>query len=196
MQDRSSDLGDVVEIYKDPGENSLGVRPTLFTTRFPLSTALDFSLPATIYPDSRRPPTLGRDVAPAQPLDGSTLFHGGSTHILQTYPAPFSYSIEQSACLPAGRHRAKRKYQTLLSGQLLNLQEMQSPACLNLKIPHRAKCIAHSVTKTVTAKDGVFPPTDWGRGRRVRKSLKNKKPIPFPKKRSKFISRPYTYSMG
>jgi hypothetical protein len=32
---------------------------------------------------------LGPGCRPTQPLNGSTLSHGGSTHILPTYPAPF-----------------------------------------------------------------------------------------------------------
>jgi hypothetical protein len=40
------------------------------------------------FPRQRRPFAWGRDVAPTQPLNGSTLSHGGSTHILPTDPAP------------------------------------------------------------------------------------------------------------
>ena len=41
-------------------------------------------------PRQRRPFAWGRDVAPVQPLNGSILSHGGSTHILPSYPTPFS----------------------------------------------------------------------------------------------------------
>jgi hypothetical protein len=62
--------------------------------------------------------------------------------------------VQSLACLLNPSHSAWRIGHgvnlDLLSELLSNLQEMQSLACPNLRIPHRAKSIARSVIKTVT----------------------------------------------
>ena len=80
---------------------------------------------------------------------------------------------------------------TLLSFQLFRCSPLKKSSCPcpclraeALRLPARSRSGEGRARKRVPLnplgpKTPCFPPTDWGRGRRVRKSPKNKKPIRF-----------------